>query len=247
MILNFAKLLIEKGITDNKEDIKKVFVYALPLADMYPLGEIPSITTDGKNIFIEELDKFNGDFKDIKTGESDNIFYDLFEGMIVFNSHIVDTANELCDGLCKIAVECNDGEITAELADEYIAYYKVFSKFRDVENKTNVFKKIKKAIVLPPIYIHEIYQRIIDMRMIEITVVTANAEFVKMHDTRKYEDYFFSIIPVIRGGVIDPIIVFDNYYLKDNPKMPESNDFDSFMDKKVIDNLVKHKIIKNSN
>lgn len=243
MILKFAKLLIEKGITDNKEDIKKVFVYALPVADIFPLGEMPSVTTDGKNVFIEELDKFNGDFKDIKTSESDNIIYDVFEGMITFNSRIVDTANELCKGLCEVAVKCNDGEITAKLANEYIAYYKVFLKFRDAENKLDVFKKIKKAIVLPPKFIHEIYQRIIDMRMLEITVVTANAEFVKMHDTRRYEDYFFSIIPVIRGGVIDPIIIFDDYYLNNNPVMPKPKDLEPFMDKEVINNLVKHKIV----
>lgn len=244
MILNFAKLLIEKGITDNKEDIKKVFVYALPVADMFDIKEIKdmSITTDGKNIFIEELDNFNDDFKDIKANEA-YMFYDAFEGMVKFNDDIVDAANELCAGLCEVAVKCNSGKITTKLANEYIAYYKVFFKFRETENKPKMFKKIKKVIILPPACIHEIYQRIVNMKIIEAVVVRANSEFIRMHDTRR-ESYLFEAIPAIYGGVLSPIMIFEDYYLKDNPVIPESDDLCWFVDKGVIDILVKHNVIK---
>lgn len=243
MILSFAKLLIEKGITDNKDDIKKIFVYALPVADILPLGEMPYVTTDGKNIFIEELDKFNGDFKDIKTNESDSTFYDMFEGMIQFNDNIVDTANELCKGLCEVAAECNGGKITARLANEYIAYYKVFPKFRETGNKPNIFKKIKKVIVLPPVCIHEIYHRIIHMEIVEVAVATGNLEFIRMHSTRK-EGYLFDVMPAIYGSLLNPIIIFEDYYLKDNPVMPKSKDLHWFMNKKFINIMIKHGVLK---
>lgn len=245
MILSFAKMLIEKGITDNKEDIKKVFVYALlPMADMFQVEEIKNIPviTDGKNILIEELDNYTGDFKDIKTNESTMLLYDAFEVALKPNDDVVDTANELCKGLCEVAAECNDDKITAKLANEYIAYYKVFPKFREAENKPNIFKKIKKVIVLPPVCIHEIYERIVHAEIVEVAVVTGNSEFIRMHSTRK-EGHLLDVTPAIYGGILSPIMIFEDYYLKDNPKMPKSKDLHWFINKKFINIMVKHKVI----
>lgn len=243
MILSFAKLLIEEGIANNKEDIKKVFVYALPVADMFDIKEIKnmSITTDGKKIFIKELDNFNDDFKDIKAIEA-YTFYGAFNAMIKFNDNVVETANELCKGLCEVAAEHNDGKITAKLANEYIAYYKVYSKFRNTKNKLEMFKKIKQAIILPPIYIHEIYHRIIRMRNIEAIVAIANYEFIEMHKTKEEGDFFVRIISAIYGGVLNPIIMYSNYYVKGNPIFPKSKDLYPFMDKKIVDDLVEYKM-----
>lgn len=243
MILSFAKLLIEEDITNNNEDIKKVFVYALPVADIFQIEEIEnmSITTDGKKIFIKELDNFNSDFKDIKAVEA-YTFYGAFKEMIKFNDNVVDTANELCKGLCEVAVEYNDGKITAKLANEYIAYYKVYSKFRNTKNKLEMFKKIKQAIILPPEYIHEIYRRIIRTRNIEAIVAIANYEFIEMHDNREEGDFLVRIIPAIYHGVFNPIIIHNSYYVKGKPTFPKSKDLYSFMDKKIVDDLVDYKM-----
>lgn len=243
MILSFAKLLIEEGIADNKEDIKKVFVYALPVADIFQIEEIEnmSITTHGKKIFIEELDNFNDDFEDIKANEA-YTFYGAFKEMIKFNDNVVDTANELCKGLCEVAAKCNNGKITSKLANEYIAYYKVYSKFRNTKNKPEMFKKIKQAIILPPEYIHEIYHRIIRMRNIEAIVAFANYEFIEMHDNKENVDFLVRIISAIYRGVLNPIIIHSDYYVKGNPTFPKSEDLYSFMDKKIVDDLVELKM-----
>lgn len=243
MILSFAKLLIEEGIANNKEDIKKVFVYALPVADMFQIEEVKnmSITTDGKKIFIEELDNFNDDFKDIKANEV-YVFYGAFKEKIKFNDNVVDTANELCKGLCEVAAKCNDGKITAKLASEYIAYYKVYSKFRNTKNKLEMFKKIKQAIILPPEYIHEIYHRIIRMRNIEAIVAIANYEFIEMHDAKEEGDFLVRIIPSIYHGVLNPIVIYNDSYLKGKPTFPKSKDLYPFMNKKIVDDLVEYKM-----